>query len=123
MKDACNGTIITEFVGLRSKMYSLHINGKDYIKKAKCVKMPVVRKTIEFDDYVACLYDDKTQYRAQYLFRAHLHQIQTVKQTKLALSPFDDERYLLPDSTDTLPYGYYRIKDYEMDVNGCIVNK
>ena len=56
MTDECNDKIITEFVGLRSKMYSLLINGKDYIKKAKCVKMPVVRKTIEFDDYVACLY-------------------------------------------------------------------
>ena len=64
MKDECNGKIITEFIGLRSKMYSLRINRKDYIKKAKGVKMPVVRKTIEFDDYVACLYDDETQYRA-----------------------------------------------------------
>ena len=52
--------------------------------------MPVVRKTIEFDDYVACLYHDVTHYRAQYLFRSHFHQIQTVKQMKLALSPFDD---------------------------------
>ena len=54
MKDECNGKIITELVGLRSKMCSLRINGKDYIKKAKRVKMPVVRKTIEFDDYIAC---------------------------------------------------------------------
>ena len=79
--------------------------------------MPVVRKTIEFDDYAACLYDDVTQYRAQYLFHSHLHQIRTIKQTKLALSPFDDKRYLLPDSTDTLPYGHYRIKNYVMDVD------
>ena len=69
MKDECSGKIITEFVGLRSKMYSLRINGKDYIKNAKGVKMPVVRKTIEFDDYVARLYNDETQFCAQYLFR------------------------------------------------------
>ena len=108
MKDECNGKIITEFVGLRSKMYK-------YLYTF--VKMPVVRKTIEFDDYVACLYDDETEYRAQYLFRSHLHEIWTIKQTKLALSPFDDKRYLLPDSTDNLPYGHYRIKDYEMDID------
>ena len=88
MKDECNGKTIIKFVDLRSKMYSLRINGKDYIKKAKNVKMPAVRKTIEFDDYVACLYDDETQYRAQYLFRSHLHQILTIKQTELALSFF-----------------------------------
>ena len=100
MKDECNGKIITEFVGLGNKMYNLRINGKDYIKKAKGVKMPVVRKTIEFDDDIACLYDDETQYRAQYLFRSHLHQIRTIKQTKLVSSPFDDKTYLLLDSTD-----------------------
>ena len=79
--------------------------------------MPVVRTTIEFDDYVACFYDDETQYAAQYMFRSHLYQIRTIKQTKLALSPLDDKRYLLPDSIDTLPYGHYRIKDYKMDVD------
>ena len=107
MKDECNGKIITKFVGLRSKMYSLRINRKDLIKKAKGVKIPVVRKIIEFDDCVACLYDDETQYHTQYLFRSHLLQIRTIKQTKLALSPFDDKRCLLPDSIDTLPYGHY----------------
>ena len=117
MKDECNGKILTEFVGLHSKMYRLLINGKDYIKKAKGVKMLAVRKTIEFDDYVACLYHDETQYRAQYLFWSHLHQIRTIKQTKFALSHFDDKRYLLPDSTNTLLYGHYRITDYEMDVD------
>ena len=39
MKDECNGKIIMKFVGLRSKMYSLRINGKDYLTKAKGVKM------------------------------------------------------------------------------------
>ena len=75
MKDEYHNKVITEFVGPRSKMYSSRVNGKDYINKTKGVKMSVVRKTIEFGDYVACLYDDVTQYRAQYLFQSHLHQI------------------------------------------------
>ena len=43
MKDECNGKIITEFVGLRSKMYSVRVKGKYRIKKAKGVKMSVVQ--------------------------------------------------------------------------------
>ena len=38
MKDECNGNIITEFIGLRSKMYSVFIQNVKPIKKAKGVK-------------------------------------------------------------------------------------
>jgi len=38
MKDENNGVIITEFVGLRAKMYILYVEGKKDTKKAKGVK-------------------------------------------------------------------------------------
>jgi len=37
MKDENNGVIMTEFVGLRAKMYAVRMDGKD-TKKAKSVK-------------------------------------------------------------------------------------
>ena len=49
MKDKNNGTIMTEFVGLRTKMYALRVEKKKDTKKAKGVKS-VVAKVITFED-------------------------------------------------------------------------
>ena len=38
MKDECNGVVISEFIGLRSKMYSIKTEKDEEIKKAKGVK-------------------------------------------------------------------------------------
>jgi len=51
MKNENNGAIMTEFVGLRSKMYALRVGGKKDTKKVKDVKSNVVARTITFDDY------------------------------------------------------------------------
>ncbi|EFN69638.1 hypothetical protein EAG_01985, partial [Camponotus floridanus] len=48
MKDENNGAIMTEFVGLRAKMYALRVNRKKDTKKS--VKSNVVARTITFDD-------------------------------------------------------------------------
>ncbi|XP_043471972.1 uncharacterized protein LOC122504790 [Leptopilina heterotoma] len=117
MKDECSGKIVTEFVGLRSKMYSVRVEEKDLIKKAKGVKAGVVKKNIDFDDYVYCLRNVKIQSRTQYCIRSKLHNVQTLKQTKIALSPYDDKRYLLANSTDTLAWGHCKIVQYMHDDN------
>ena len=55
MKDECNGEIMLEFVGLRSKMYSVKVQNQNPIKKTKGVRSFVVKATICFDDYIRCL--------------------------------------------------------------------
>ena len=120
MKDECSGQIVTEFVGLRSKMYSIRVNGQDFVKKAKGMRAAIVDKTIGFKDYVECLKNEQSQSRTQYMIRSRLHNVETVKQFKIALSPYDDKRFLLPQSTDTLAWGHYKIqeiKDVKMDVD------
>ncbi|XP_051176794.1 uncharacterized protein LOC127291636 [Leptopilina boulardi] len=94
MKDECSGKIVTEFVGLRSKMYSVRVENQDFIKKAKGVKSSVVKKTITFDDYIS-----------------KLHNVYTLKESKIALSPYDDKRFLLANSTDTLAWGHCKIRE------------
>lgn len=44
MKDELNGKIMTEFIGLRPKMYSFRVSGKDHTSKAKGVKDYVTKK-------------------------------------------------------------------------------
>ncbi|XP_071628361.1 uncharacterized protein [Temnothorax longispinosus] len=109
MKDENNGAIMTEFVGLRAKMYALKVDGKKDTKKAKGVKSNVVARTITFDDYTRCLKDEIEMTRQQFCIRSKLHEVHTIRETKIALSPYDDKRYIIPDSIDTLPWGHYQI--------------
>ena len=64
MKDECCGKIVTEIVCLRSKLYALCIEYKDYVKKAKGVKSCVM-KNIEFQDYLDCLFKNNLEFREQ----------------------------------------------------------
>src|SRR5215469_14930598 len=110
MKDENNGAIMTEFVGLRAKMYALRIDGQKDTKKVKGIKSNVVAKSITFDDYTRCLHDEIEMKRQQSCIRSKLYDVFTISETKIALSPYDDKRYIVPDSTDTLPWGHYKIQ-------------
>ncbi|XP_011636611.1 uncharacterized protein LOC105426895 [Pogonomyrmex barbatus] len=102
MKDENNGAIMTEFVGLRAKMYAMRVDGKKDTKKAKGVKSNVIARTITFDDYTRCLNEEIEMTRRQSCIRSKLHQVYTVSESKIALSLYDDKRYIIPDSTKTL---------------------
>ncbi|XP_020297964.1 uncharacterized protein LOC109862346 [Pseudomyrmex gracilis] len=75
MKDENNGAVMTEFVGLRAKMYATQVGD------SKCTKK--------------------------------LHEVFTMSERKLALSPHDDNRYIIHGSTDTLPWGHYKIPNLD----------
>jgi len=109
MKDENNGALMLEFVGLRAKMYALRVEGKSDTKKSKGVKRGVVAKTLTFDDYTRCLRREIEMIREQSCLRSKLHEMYTVRETKIALSPYDDKCYVIPDSVDTLPWGHYKI--------------
>ena len=109
MKDECGGKQITEFVGLRAKMYSYKVD-KIEEKKAKGVKKNVIKKDISFNDYYKCLREKNPVYRKMNLIRSHNHEIYSETINKIALSADDDKRNVDKDGISTLAYGHYKLK-------------
>lgn len=123
-KDECQGNIITEFVGLRPKLYTFKINDLECKKKAKGISLSVIRKHITFDDYKNCLFQNTKIRKKVTLFRSKEHCVQTVSVNKIALSANDDKRVVLEDGINTLPYGHKVLKKRKFHVeNDEIVYK
>ena len=112
-KDEAAGKNITEFVGLRAKLYSYKMEEGKENKKCKGIKKAVVEKSISHEDYKTCLETGKEQLRRQNIIRSYEHTLYTEEINKVALSAADDKRYLLKDSFDTLAWGHYKIKEME----------
>ena len=112
-KDEAAGKNITEFVGLRAKLYSYKMEEGKENKKCKGIKKAVVEKSITHEDYKTCLKTGKEQLRRQNIIRSYEHVLYTEEVNKIALSAADDKRYLLKDSFDTLAWGHYKIKEME----------
>ncbi|KAJ8913269.1 hypothetical protein NQ315_012887 [Exocentrus adspersus] len=105
MKDEQRGRIMTEFVGLGTKMHTCKVERKDVTKKIKGLTRPAITR-ITFNDLKDCLVNQNTKSEEPCLIRSKKHTIYTIKQNKLALSSYDDERNISLNSTDTKPWGF-----------------
>lgn len=113
-KDELNGKIMIEFVGLRAKCYALRTIDDETMKKSKGVKKNVLKRKIEFEDYVTCIKKKCEIKQKQNTIRSINHNVYSIRQEKIALSPFDDKRYIIePDGVNTLAWGHYAIDEYE----------
>ena len=74
MKDETAGKPIKEFVGLRSKMYSLLVDGKEK-KTAKGIKKCVVRKDLCHSAYRDVLLNEAVTRATMNLIRSELHKM------------------------------------------------
>ncbi|XP_033112614.1 uncharacterized protein LOC117113400 [Anneissia japonica] len=111
MKDEMGGCIMTEFVGLRPKMYSIKTQDSRLdVKRAKGVAKYVVRDRINHDDYVRVLTSKEDMHCDMRSIRSSKHVLYTINQTKKSLSPLDTKRYILDDGTTTYAYGHYRLE-------------
>ena len=109
MKDEMNGVPISEFCGLRSKMYSILYGGKEK-KTAKGIAYYVTRKHLTHQMYKDTLFNTTMTLSSMNTIRSINHQLQTQTITKISLCPFDNKRYVLDDGINTLAFGHYRIQ-------------
>ena len=101
-KDEVAGKQITCFVGLRPKLYSFRIEEDKEVRKCKGIKKNVVKKKLDFDDYVQCLFTGRKEMRKMKIIRSEKHEIYSKEVNKVALSNEDDKRKSLLGKVKTL---------------------
>ena len=103
-KDEVAGKQITHFVGLRPKLYSFKIEEDKEVRKCKGIKKNVIKKKLDFDDYVQCLFSGEKEMRGMKIIRSEKHDIYSKEVNKIALSNEDDKRKVLKDNVHTLAF-------------------
>ena len=88
MKDEFNGVKVIEFVGLKSKMYSLISVDDREVNKAKGIN-----KKLRHEEYVDVLFNKKVARHNMKRVQSKLHEIGTYDVFKISLSCFDDKRH------------------------------
>ncbi|XP_068757536.1 uncharacterized protein [Montipora capricornis] len=108
-KDEAAGIPITEFVGLRSKMYSYMKDNDKGGKTAKRIKKNIIKKNITHENYKNVLFNNEQMYHNMKTIRSNLHQLGSYELNKVSLSCFDDKRYIHDNSVTSYAYGHYKI--------------
>ena len=106
MKDEFNGNKIYEFVGLKSKMYSLISNNWE-VNKAKGVNLKLKHK-----ENVDVFFNKKVLRHKTKRILNEKHEIGSYIINKVSLSCDDDKRYILNNGINSLPYGHKNINNY-----------
>ena len=102
-KDEACGVPITEFVGLKSKMYSYIKNDEKGGKTAKGIKKNVIKNNIKHEDYKNVLLNNKQLHHKMKTIRSQKHQLGSYEINKVSLSCFDD------NGISNYAYGHYKI--------------
>ena len=118
MKDEFGGVIVVEFVGLKSKMYSMKkIDGKE------CNTAKGVSIATEFDKFKDVLFNEKIIRHKMKRIQSKKHKLETYEIDKISLSCFDDKRYVLDDGIYTLAYFHKdtvtSCKEIKKDCDNC----
>ena len=111
-KDETQGIPICEFIGLRSKMYSIKLNDDSEKKTAKGIVRNVIKNHLKHENYKHILETGGRMNSSMKMIRSFDHDIYTVSVTKVSLSSYDDKRYILDDGVTSYAYGHFRIDEH-----------
>lgn len=109
MKSETGEKIIEEFVGIRSKVYSLLMFDGKNKKTCKGVNKAAAKDKLTHDNYRAAIFENKVMNVPFNQIQSKHHQIQTVAVVKRALCNLDDKRYVCDDGIHTYALGHRKI--------------
>ena len=107
MTDELQGKVLHEIVCLRSKLYSIQFEGG--VKQSAKGVQKCVKKTLHHDLFKSCLLSKVNIKRPMTQLRSKNHQIVVNRVNKIAVSSYDDKRYLLEDGIRSFAYGHYQL--------------
>jgi hypothetical protein len=102
--------IIEDFIGLRSKMYSLKFDKGDEVKKAKGIVHSVTERDIKHDMYRETLETGAKMHHNMTVIRSNKHQLYTMEINKVSLSAYDDKRWIMKDGISSYAHGHYKTR-------------
>ena len=105
-KNETSEKLITEFIGLRPKLYSFKTDDGKVKKTCKGVKKYVVKSEINLDDYRKTLYTHENKVISQNGIRSYGHEIFSQTQQKVALSCCDDKIFINDDNISCYSFGH-----------------
>ena len=108
-KDEAAGKPITEFVGLRSKMYSYMKDNDKGGKTAKGIKKNIIKKNITHKNYKNVLFNNEQMHHTMKTIRSNNHQLGSYELNKVSLSCFDNKRYIHDNGVTSYAYSHYKI--------------
>lgn len=107
MKEENRGVLMTKFVGIRPKMYCTKLQNGKISKRAKGVKFGVLKKKIQFEDYLKCLFNECSISHEQATIISRKLKVFSINTTKVMLDPFDDKRMICKNKVDTIAWGHF----------------
>ena len=104
-KDKMGGKPIKEFVGLRSKVYSVDCGAKS--TSALKGVMKAAQKRITQEHFKQSLLHTTLLHEPMHRIGQSCHRVKTIHTSKVALCPYDDKRYLVRKGS--YAYGHCKI--------------
>ena len=109
MKDELHKGYMREFIALSSKVYAYEQVNVDKTvseeKKARGTNKAVTKKTLSFDHYKKCLFNNETVRCIEHKIKSTPYSADTVESNKIALKNSDNKRLRSSNGIATYPYG------------------